>query len=89
MAAVSALLGALWLGRAHTFDAGSLVPVSSGGREPAIVHVVAPSDTFWSIAERLEPGRDPRPVVDALVRAHGGPVLQAGERIALPHPLRG
>jgi hypothetical protein len=82
---VSALVGALWAG-VSDFDAGSVVPVSSGA--PAVVHVVKPGDTFWSIAEKLEPGRDPRPVVDALVRAHGGTVLRAGERITLPHPSR-
>ena len=84
--AASALVGSLWTGLTD-LDAGSVVPVSSGGSAPA-VHVVRPGDTFWSIAEQLEPGRDPRPVVDALVRAHGGTVLRAGERITLPHALR-
>jgi LysM repeat protein len=29
-------------------------------------YVVRQGDTLWSIAERLSPGEDPRPVVDAL-----------------------
>jgi hypothetical protein len=84
----SALVGALWAGLPEGFDTASVERVASHGAVSEAVHVVAPGDTFWSLAERLEPGRDPRPVVDALVRAHGGPVLRAGYRIALPHPLR-
>ena len=29
-------------------------------------YVVRSGDTLWSIAERLAPGRDPRPLVDAI-----------------------
>ena len=89
MAAVvaSALVGALWAGLPEGFDTASVEHVSSRGAVSPAVHVVAPGETFWSLAERLEPGRDPRPLVDALVRAHGGRVLRAGDRVALPHPL--
>ena len=48
------------------------------------VYVVQPGDTFWSIARRLEPSGDPRPLVDRLVAAHGGPTLHVGERLPLP-----
>ena len=34
---------------------------------PSIHYVVEPGDTLWSIARRVAPGHDPRPVVDALV----------------------
>ena len=34
-------------------------------------YVVREGDTLWSIAERLSPGHDPRPVVDALRQANG------------------
>jgi LysM domain len=38
--------------------------------------VVQPGDTLWSIAKRLVPGEDPRPIVDELASAHGsGPLL--------------
>ena len=47
-------------------------------------YVVQPGDTFWSIAVRLEPERDPRPLVDRLVAEHGSATLVVGERIALP-----
>jgi Tfp pilus assembly protein FimV len=51
--------------------------------------VVAPGDTLWSIARRVAPGRDPRPVVDGLIEANdvrGG--LQAGQELSIPVPER-
>jgi hypothetical protein len=48
--------------------------------------VVQPGDTFWTIARRLDPKGDVRPLVDRLVSAHGGSALYVGERIALPPP---
>jgi len=56
---------------------------------PSIHYVVEPGDTLWSIARRVAPGRDPRPVVDAMVEAndlHGG--LQAGQELSVPVPDR-
>jgi len=47
-------------------------------------YVVQPGDTFWSIARRMSPGGDPRPLVDRLVAEHGTAVLHVGERVALP-----
>ena len=55
--------------------------------ERRVAYVVEPGDTLWSIARRVAPGRDPRPVVDALVTAndlHGG--LQAGQELSVPVP---
>jgi Tfp pilus assembly protein FimV len=54
---------------------------------PQVHYVVEPGDTLWSIARRVAPGRDPRPVVDAMVEAnhlHGG--LQAGQELSVPIP---
>ena len=48
--------------------------------------VVEPGDTLWSIAQRLAPGHDVRPVVDAMERALGTDTLIAGERITVPAP---
>jgi Tfp pilus assembly protein FimV len=60
-----------------------------GPERPArqVTYVVEPGDTLWSIARRVAPGHDPRPVVDALVEAndlHGG--LQAGQELSVPVP---
>lgn len=50
----------------------------------ASVYVVQRGDTLWSIAASLEPGRDPRPLVDQLAREVGGASLYPGETIPLP-----
>ncbi|HZT65824.1 MAG TPA: LysM domain-containing protein [Acidimicrobiales bacterium] len=63
-------------------------PLTASGQLPrpasAAVYVVQPGDTLWSIAERLRPGGDPRPLVAALTaELHGsGPV--PGEQLNLP-----
>jgi hypothetical protein len=43
--------------------------------------IVRPGDSLWAIAQRLAPGDDPRPVVDALADARHGAPLVPGERI--------
>ncbi len=48
------------------------------------VYEVQAGDTFWAIARSIDPGADPRPLVDRMVAEHGGPVLVAGEQIQLP-----
>ncbi len=55
-----------------------------GSRAAATVVEVAPGDTLWSIARRLQPSGDVRPLVDRLAAAHGGTVLQVGERLVVP-----
>jgi hypothetical protein len=44
--------------------------------------VVRPGDSLWSVAQRLVPGDDPRPVVDALAEARHDTVLTPGETIS-------
>ncbi|MBA3268463.1 MAG: hypothetical protein H0T70_09440 [Acidimicrobiia bacterium] len=56
---------------------------SASGAAPATV-VVAPGDTFWSIASRIQPSGDVRPLVDRLVADHGGTALRVGGRISVP-----
>jgi hypothetical protein len=46
--------------------------------------VVRAGDTLWSIASRVAPGDDPRPLVDRLSATRHGAPLQPGERIRLP-----
>jgi hypothetical protein len=57
-------------------------PHEAPGRAPAVAEVVVePGDSLWSVAERLAPGEDPRPVVDALADARRGAPLLPGETI--------
>jgi hypothetical protein len=52
------------------------------GRRTAFTEVVVrPGDSLWSVAERLVPGEDPRPVVDALADARRGAPLLPGETV--------
>ena len=56
---------------------------------PRVTYVVESGDTLWSIARRVAPGRDPRPVVDGLIETNdlrGG--LQAGQELSIPVPER-
>lgn len=86
--ATLAVLGSLWFGvgalatTAHGTPIVRLpgsVPVAGG-----YAYTVQPGDTLWSIASRLEPGADPRPLVDRLqAELHGRPLLP-GERLVLP-----
>ena len=45
---------------------------------------VQTGDTMWSIARRLQPTGDVRPLVDELVALNGGVVLQPGQQLAIP-----
>jgi hypothetical protein len=54
-----------------------------------ISYTVKPGDTLWSIARRVAPDQDPRPVVDQLIADnHLQGSLQAGQAIDLPAPVR-
>ena len=58
-------------------------PASSGNATGTPV-VVRPGDSLWSLAARLAPGEDLRPIVDELSSARGGAPLVPGEVIRLP-----
>jgi hypothetical protein len=47
-------------------------------------YVVRQGDTLWTIAASLAPGRDERPLVDALARQAGGSSLYPGEVLHIP-----
>lgn len=47
-------------------------------------YVVRPGDTLWTIARRIQPAGDVRPLVDALASTRDGRPLQPGERIVVP-----
>jgi hypothetical protein len=77
--ALGGLLG--WLGSgplaAPGPDPGAAVPAA------AVVHVVQPGDTVWSIARSAQPHGEIRPLVDRLERELGGRPLQVGDRLLL------
>jgi hypothetical protein len=73
---------------ASTVGPSAPEPLESEGAGPprpvdGEVYVVQPGDTLWSIAAELAPESDPRPVVDALRAANGGPELQVGDRLTV------
>ena len=79
-------LGAL--GGVLTAPVRSTPPPAAGVGGPnaadgAVVVEVAPGDTLWSIARRLQPEGDPRPLVDRLAASNGGAVVRAGDRLVV------
>jgi len=82
LVSVVAALALALQGLSASFGDGPLA--DSRQATPTGTYVVQPGDTFWSIAGRLRPDEDPRPLVARMVAAHGSPVLIAGERLAMP-----
>ena len=66
---------------AHAANAG-VAPTAL--RRAASGYVVQPGDTLWSIARRLQPDGDVRPLVDQLVDLNGGTDLAVGQRLPIP-----
>jgi hypothetical protein len=57
-------------------------PLAAPARPPSVVrYVVAPGDSLWTVARRVAPAEDPRPVVDALAEARNDEPLLVGETI--------
>ena len=80
-AAVALGVGAV-LAVGHAGAALGGTSLATPDSRPRVVrHVVEPGDTLWSIANDLAPGRDPRPVVDALSRARHRAPLVPGETV--------
>ena len=48
--------------------------------------VVEPGDSLWSIVQRVAPGHDPRPIVDAIADARGTSAVEVGETLTVPAP---
>lgn len=76
-----ALLGAL-LGLGTT----AVVAVQQRPSAPVWSHVVQPGDTLWQLARAAAPDRDPREIVDKLIRANDldGGTIMPGQRLVLP-----
>jgi LysM domain len=65
-------------GRSHV--AGSALV----GSQRAVEYTVQPGDSLWSIAVRVDPTGDPRPLVAHLASDTGSFTVEPGERIAVP-----
>ena len=63
---------------------GTASPAAAIDSTPAPTHVVQPGETLWAIAQQIAPNRDPRAVVDELVRLNGSAALTPGQRLVLP-----
>ena len=57
-------------------------PAHSSVTQAAATTVVKPGDSLWTVAQRLAPDSDPRPVVAALSSARHGTELTPGETIS-------
>lgn len=77
--------GRALLGAAGSVEPSSPQPVDAPPLSPVLggTYVVQPGDTLWSIAAAIAPDSDPRPVVDALRAANGGPDIQVGQPLTL------
>jgi len=64
---------------------GSTASAASASNAPApSVHVAQPGDTMWSIANTYRGDVDRDRYINALIRANGGPGVQAGAAVLLP-----
>lgn len=80
------VLGAGWVGLSSLLNSPAHPRVLAGAvaSKSGYRYVARPGDTLWSIASRLEPGVDPRPLVDELASELPGGVLVVGDTLQLP-----
>lgn len=88
MAVAAVVLGIAALASAVPGGGGGDASTAGSAPDGAIaivgdVYVVQPGDSLWSIAERLTPGGDPRPVVRELRERHGAVELSVGDRLPI------
>jgi hypothetical protein len=84
--ALAVMAGAIFvMGRLGGGPLASSQPARTAmSRAAASSYVVQPGDTLWSLARRIQPEGDIRPLVQALSQAHGHGPLRVGERISVP-----
>jgi hypothetical protein len=84
--AIVSLLAALVIGLA--LPVSDLGGKALGSPAPPLTaqsyYTVQPGDTLWSIATRLDPSGDPRPIVAQLATETGSDTLEVGQRVWLP-----
>ncbi len=64
----------------HSHATGSALAETGNG----VTYTVQPGDTLWTIAERVDPTADPRPLVARLAAQTGSDSVVPGEHIVLP-----
>jgi nucleoid-associated protein YgaU len=78
------LLGALAIPLGGTGGPSHAPGSALAGTGHPVAYVVRPGDTLWTIAERVDPGGDPRPLVARLAAQVGSDTVTPGERLSLP-----
>ena len=80
---IAASLGlGIVLAAAHAGTALGGSTTSTPERRPHVTEVVVrPGDTLWTIAQRVAPHADPRPIVDEIAAARGSADVRAGDTV--------
>ena len=86
LAAVAVVLG-LALGLASFGRQAEATPSADVRGAEAVLVVVQPGDTLWTIAESLLDNTDPRPLVAELSEIAGGTSIQPGQLLRIPGNL--
>lgn len=87
--AVVAVVVGLLLGLASFGRQADATPSAEARSAAAVLIVVQPGDTLWTIADSLVDGTDLRPVVAELTEIAGGATLQPGQLLRVPGDLVG
>ena len=85
---VAVALGLL-LGSASFGRQADATPTAEAQVAEAVLVVVQPGDTLWTIADSLVEGADLRPLVAELTEIAGGATLQPGQLLRVPGDLVG
>ncbi len=86
-AATLAVLVGVWFGAGALSGmnrAALTVPAAAVKISGGYLYIARPGDTLWSIASKLQPGGDPRPLVAEFEQQLHGAGLVAGDRLKLP-----
>ncbi len=85
--AVVAVVVGLLLGLASFGRQADATPTAEAEAAEAVLVVVQPGDTLWTIARTLAPEGDVRPLVSELTEIAGGASIQPGQLLRVPGDL--